>query len=69
VKVGFLVKLNTPEALRIAEEALERVGRNEDFKAFVEILMRANKRTVLERLQAARLSQAKARILREAFRG
>ncbi len=63
----FLVELNTPESLQLAESALERVGRNEDFKAFVEIVVRANKLELLQALQKAELSKTKAKILRDAL--
>ncbi len=66
---AFLVKLNTPEALRAAEEALEHVGRNEDFEAFAGILLRANKRDILQRLQKAKLSKVKAKILQQVLGG
>jgi len=63
----FLVELNTPESLRLAQEALEGVGRNEDFKPFWAILVRANKLGLLQALQKAELSKTKAKILRDAL--
>ncbi len=59
----FLVQLDTAEAARLVEEALKRVRRNEDFKSFVEILMRAKKLDILERLQETQLSKPRATIL------
>jgi hypothetical protein len=63
----FLVKLDTPESRESVEQVLFSVQRNEDFREFVGILQRANKLELLHRLERAKLSQAKASILRSAL--
>jgi hypothetical protein len=63
----FLVELDTLDAREAVEQALSRVQRNEDFREFVDILVRANKLELLHRLDRAKLSQAKASILRSAL--
>jgi len=63
----FLVELDTLEAHEAVEQALFRGQRNEDFKEFVGVLWQANKLELLHRLEQAKLSQAKATILRSAL--
>src|SRR5438552_9419090 len=47
----FLVELDTPESIRLAMEALEHPSRNDDFKAFVETVVRAKKLDLLRQLR------------------
>jgi hypothetical protein len=63
----FLVELRTPEGVQLAMEALERVSRNEDFKAFVEILARHHRLDLLRQFPQDRLGRTKQGILRSAL--
>ncbi len=63
----FLVELGTPEADHAVEQALSRVQRNEDFRAFVGILQRANKLELLRQLDPAKLGKTKAAVVRSAL--
>ena len=65
----FLVELDTPESIRLAMEALEHPSRNDDFKAFVETVVRAKKLDLLRQFPQDRLSQAKRNVLRGALSG
>jgi len=66
---GFLVELGTPEAIRLAMEALEHASRNDDFKVFVETVVRAKRLDLLRQFPQERLGRTKWDILRMAIGG
>jgi hypothetical protein len=61
------VDLDTPEAHDAIVQILLWAQRNEDFSNFVRVLRRADKLELLRRLEPAKLSKAKAAILRSAL--
>ena len=63
----FLVELGTPEAVRLAMEALEHVSRNEDFKAFIEILVDYDRLDLLRQFPQDRLGKIKRDLLRRSL--
>jgi hypothetical protein len=63
----FLVELDTPEARQAIDKILLRTQRNEDFKDFVAVLLRANKLDVLRRLETAKLPKTKAGVVHSAL--
>ena len=63
----FLVQLGTPEAAQAVEDALKRVGRNEDFKIFLDILIEAGMSDIIEKMEKENLSKTKTKLLNNAL--
>jgi len=63
----FLVRLGTPEAVQTVEKLIREPCRNDDFRYFVDVLIREGELGLLGRLEKEKLSKTKAKLLRDAL--